>query len=120
MLFRSVYTGLAVLLAVLFARFLRADSLVSEKATSGRSKTAVHYQDFDLDAEGDPVDSDVPAAKAGSKGGQMPSGNVPGEVSRWQRVCWLLLPALATWMLMAVTNYLCQDVAVIPDRKSVV
>jgi SAM-dependent methyltransferase len=112
-----VYTGLAVLLAVLFARFLRADSLVSEKATSGRSKTAVHYQDFDLDAEGDPVDSDVPAAKAagtGSKGGQMPSGNVPGEVSRWQRVCWLLLPALATWMLMAVTNYLCQDVAVIP------
>ncbi|WP_153558428.1 spermidine synthase [Roseimaritima sediminicola] len=34
--------------------------------------------------------------------------------SRYRRVCWLLLPALASVGLLAVTNHLCQDVAVIP------
>ena len=33
----------------------------------------------------------------------------------WQdRMIWILLPALASMMLLGVTNYLCQDVAVIP------
>ncbi len=33
----------------------------------------------------------------------------------WQdRLTWFLLPALASMMLLGVTNYLCQDVAVIP------
>jgi hypothetical protein len=31
-----------------------------------------------------------------------------------QRLAWLLLPALASMMLLAVTAYVCQDVAVIP------
>ena len=71
------YALLAILLAVLFARFLRT----------------------------------IPD-QAKSPGLATPSGDEnPG---RWDRVAWLLLPALATLMLMAVTNYLCQDVAVIP------
>jgi SAM-dependent methyltransferase len=32
----------------------------------------------------------------------------------WQRVAWLCLPALASVLLLAATNHLCQDVAVIP------
>ena len=32
----------------------------------------------------------------------------------WQRVLWLLLPAVATAMLLATTNHVCQDVAVVP------
>ncbi len=36
-------------------------------------------------------------------------------VPRWRDyVAWLLLPALASGMLLAVTNYLCQDIAVVP------
>lgn len=32
----------------------------------------------------------------------------------WQRVLWVLLPATASLMLLAGTNHVCQDVAVIP------
>lgn len=32
----------------------------------------------------------------------------------WQRVLWVLLPALASVMLLAATNHVCQDVAVVP------
>ena len=32
----------------------------------------------------------------------------------WHRVLWLLLPAVASVLLLASTNHLCQDVAVIP------
>lgn len=40
-----------------------------------------------------------------------PKANTPS----WQdRFLWLLFSALASWMLLAITNYLCQDVAVIP------
>ncbi len=43
---------------------------------------------------------------------------VPAEVSprptRTQRLLWLALPACATTLLLAVTNQLCQEVAVIP------
>ena len=85
-----VYASLAVLLAVLFARFLKTAS--AETAAEGKSVTP---------------------EQTGERAG-VPSARVSGEVSRWQRISWLLLPALATWMLMAVTNYLCQDVAVIP------
>ncbi len=35
----------------------------------------------------------------------------PSRVDRW---CWMLLPALASLMLLCITNHLCQDVAVIP------
>ncbi|MEN6558730.1 MAG: fused MFS/spermidine synthase [Thermoguttaceae bacterium] len=42
-----------------------------------------------------------------------PSGDVPAV--RWRdRMSWLALPALASWMLVAGTNHLCQDVAVVP------
>ncbi|MEX0679237.1 MAG: fused MFS/spermidine synthase [Pirellulales bacterium] len=34
--------------------------------------------------------------------------------TRRQRLLWLLLPALASMMLLATTNHVCQDVAVIP------
>jgi spermidine synthase len=72
------YGLLAIALAVLLHRFLRAGS--SDEA-AGDSAAA---------------DSDQ------------------GIESRWAWVAWLLLPALASVMLLAVTNYLCQDVAVIP------
>jgi len=32
----------------------------------------------------------------------------------WQRVLWVLLPALASVLLLATTNHVCQDVAVVP------
>ena len=32
----------------------------------------------------------------------------------WQRLLWVLLPAMASLMLLASTNHVCQDVAVIP------
>ncbi len=33
----------------------------------------------------------------------------------WQtRVCWIALPALASTMLLCVTNHVCQDIAVVP------
>ncbi|MGI9518336.1 MAG: fused MFS/spermidine synthase [Pirellulaceae bacterium] len=38
----------------------------------------------------------------------------PAEPSRGQLQAWLLLPAFASVMLLAVTNHVCQDVAVIP------
>ncbi len=74
--FFVVYAVLAILLAVLFARFLRT------------------------------VKEDAPLSIVATGGERVPG--------RWDWVAWLLLPALATLMLMAVTNYLCQDVAVIP------
>lgn len=36
------------------------------------------------------------------------------KVSGRDRLAWLLLPALASLLLMAVTNHVCQDVAVVP------
>jgi hypothetical protein len=36
------------------------------------------------------------------------------SISVWRRLLWLLLPALASMMLLAVTNHVCQDVAVVP------
>jgi hypothetical protein len=32
----------------------------------------------------------------------------------WHRVLWVVLPALASVMLLATTNHVCQDVAVVP------
>ena len=32
----------------------------------------------------------------------------------WQRLLWVLLPAVASAMLLATTNHVCQDVAVVP------
>ncbi|MEN3940050.1 fused MFS/spermidine synthase [Prosthecobacter sp. SYSU 5D2] len=32
----------------------------------------------------------------------------------WQRILWVALPALASVMLLATTNHVCQDVAVVP------
>ncbi|MFZ5829847.1 MAG: spermidine synthase [Planctomycetota bacterium] len=42
------------------------------------------------------------------------AGERPKSPAWWQRVLWLLLPAIASMMLMATTNHLCQDVAVVP------
>ncbi len=39
---------------------------------------------------------------------------VPSAPRLWQRLLWLLLPATATAMLLAATNHVCQDVAVVP------
>ncbi len=41
---------------------------------------------------------------------------VPADTSPkwWTRALWLLLPAVASAMLLATTNHVCQDVAVIP------
>ncbi|MFV1966667.1 MAG: spermidine synthase, partial [Pirellulaceae bacterium] len=36
------------------------------------------------------------------------------RISFGRRISWLLLPALASMMLLAVTNHVCQDVAVVP------
>jgi hypothetical protein len=36
------------------------------------------------------------------------------SIAIWRRLLWLLLPALASMMLLAVTNHVCQDVAVVP------
>jgi len=37
-----------------------------------------------------------------------------GEALWWRRILWVLLPAVASVLLLASTNHLCQDVAVIP------
>lgn len=43
------------------------------------------------------------------------TNNVSAESPTWsRRVSWLVLPALASVMLLATTNHVCQDVAVIP------
>ncbi len=43
------------------------------------------------------------------------ASSIPAEMPSWRdRSIWLLLPALASMMLLAVTNHLCQDVAVVP------
>ncbi len=44
-------------------------------------------------------------------------GDGPREIAppTWRRrALWLLLPACASWMLLAATNHVCQDVAVVP------
>jgi hypothetical protein len=48
------------------------------------------------------------AATAGAEAGIAP------PPSRWNRALWLILPATASVLLLATTNKLCQDVAVIP------
>jgi hypothetical protein len=43
------------------------------------------------------------------------TNNSPQESPTWgRRLSWLVLPALASVMLLATTNHVCQDVAVIP------
>lgn len=40
---------------------------------------------------------------------------LPGHAPTWwRRVLWLVLPALASVLLLATTNHVCQDVAVVP------
>lgn len=52
------------------------------------------------------------AAAVESKPVEVPGGSDhPGW---WRRVCWILLPALASSILLAATNHVCQDVAVVP------
>src|SRR5207253_8842185 len=53
-----------------------------------------------------------PAAMAETPGAT-DDANVP-RVTLSQRVLWLCLPACASILLLAVTNKMCQDVAVIP------
>lgn len=71
------------------------------------------------DRKGAQQDSPSPSAPA-SPGEEVPSSGIPspaGEDDRpgWrQALAWLLLPALASVLLLATTNHVCQDVAVIP------
>jgi len=54
---------------------------------------------------------DSPAAAASTTS---PENKSPEPPSLDRRLAWLLLPALASVMLLAVTNHVCQDVAVVP------
>ncbi len=42
------------------------------------------------------------------------SRQIPSRIHWLDRATWFVLPALASMMLLAVTNHLCQDVAVVP------
>lgn len=56
----------------------------------------------------------VPQAASGKKVSAA-SDHDPGAVVRWSAVArWIALPALASALLMSITNHVCQDVAVIP------
>jgi hypothetical protein len=59
--------------------------------------------------------------RAARRGAEAPNSDVAQEVtaappppSAARRLAWLLLPALASVLLLATTNHVCQDVAVIP------
>jgi SAM-dependent methyltransferase len=56
---------------------------------------------------------DDPSDPAEDGGGIVPS-YAESLPSPTRRLAWLFLPALASVMLLAVTNHLCQDVAVVP------
>ena len=61
----------------------------------------------------------VPAAqgpaRTGSASDGAPRASENATTPGWQdRAVWLLLPALASTLLLAVTNHVCQDVAVVP------
>ena len=56
--------------------------------------------------DGKSLSANVDGAKAANDGEELPSAAT--------RAAWLLLPAFASVMLLATTNYVCQDVAVIP------
>lgn len=45
---------------------------------------------------------------------EIPVSQMDDRVRWWQRPLWVLLPALASVLLLATTNHVCQDVAVIP------
>lgn len=79
------------------------------------------------------VQSLVPAAAASSstKASPVAKGNAGADASTgepladsksladseptlWNRLVWVILPAIASMTLLAVTNHLCQDVAVVP------
>jgi SAM-dependent methyltransferase len=64
-----------------------------------------------LGAYGDWKKQPDPAAPAAGSGPEAGQGPAP---SWWRRLLWLLLPAVASVLLMGATNHLCQDVAVIP------
>lgn len=60
-------------------------------------------------------DRSVPEPAAASpEGGTTGGGVAEGRPRWWQRLLWVLLPALASMVLLAATNHVCQDVAVIP------
>jgi len=81
-----VYAVLAILLAVLFARYLRSHA----------------------ERGGTPEPDEIDVAE------KKKSAKEDAGAGNWDRLTWLLLPAFATLMLMAVTNHLCLNVAVIP------
>lgn len=67
---------------------------------------ALVFQLWYLNSSGEIIDQECTTQPPGKEHFHEPS---------WQdRVTWFLLPALGSAMLLSVTNYLCQDVAVIP------
>ncbi|MDX1928627.1 MAG: fused MFS/spermidine synthase [Pirellulaceae bacterium] len=60
-----------------------------------------------------PVDSQA-TGTSDKKRKRKQDASAAGMPSTYDRWLWLLLPALASLMLLCITNHLCQDVAVIP------
>lgn len=58
--------------------------------------------------------SSVPAAAPNSTSIAIPGHRNSAAPAWWLRLLWLCLPAWASLMLLATTNHVCQDVAVIP------
>ncbi len=76
-------------------------------ATFRADRRGVAEDDIELPVDDRPL--------AGTEGATAPTSyaqDLPPTADR--RLAWLLLPALATMMLLAITNHVCQDVAVVP------
>jgi len=56
----------------------------------------------------------VPMAAASVEAKAPQAASLATAPSWWRRIAWLLLPACASLMLLATTNHVCQDVAVVP------
>jgi len=63
---------------------------------------------------GEPTSASEPSGSAPPSARPSAASATPPAPSARRRAAWLLLPAFASVMLLAVTNHICQEVAVIP------